>query len=294
MVEFFPPHPTPPGRFRDSVKKLSPPWLAGLNGYRFMYSLGIQLDAIAEYFRIGALQRFPSYCEEEALPHLGLDRGIGRGPTEPVASYRERLRTFKPTWRTAGHPKAVLGQLAGYFAPTPPLMRIVSNGYDASGNTIADWWTLDGGVYTHVRATPSNWDWDGHYANYRFWLILYLDHLPVRLWDDGSAWDGPGVLWGFKNGQAVVDVRALLDQWKCAGTHCDKIILAGPRTTTAFSYYKWGTAGAGTWGTSGHLWGAGVNVPFLDPTNAPGQPNPDGTWGDPANRDPAGQYLEGI
>lgn len=273
--------------FRAAVKSLSPPWLAGDVGYRFMYSLAIQLDTIAEYMRIGVLQRFPTYCEEEALPYLGKDRRIQRGPNESADSYRERLRIAFITWKTAGHPKAVLAQLAAYYSPTPPVLRYVSNGYDENGNTVTDWWTLSAGTYSHQRQTPSNWDWDGTFGNYRFWIIAYVPLLSGWNWDDGHAWDQPGLLWDYKDGQAVADLRNIINVWKCAGSHCESIIFA---SATTQRFIRWGEFNwaDGTW------WGATTSVPLFDPSTPPGQPMPDGTWGDIANRDPNAQYFPGI
>ncbi len=287
-LPFEPPNPVTPGHFREAIKALSPPWLAGnWNGYRFQYSLGIQMDAVAEYARIASLQRFPDHCVEEALQHLGLDRRMLKGPNESATSYRERLRIWIATWKMAGHPKAVLGQLAAYYAPAPPVIRYVSNGYDESGNTVTDWWTLAGGVYSYQRQTPANWNWDGTYGNYRFWIILYVPLLPTWNWDDGHAWDEPGLLWNFANGQAVADLRSIIGTWKCAGTHCESIIFASDTTQR---YVRWGEF---AWG-DGTTWGQSTTVNMFDPSSAPGQPMPDGTWGDYDLRDPNAQYFQGI
>lgn len=286
-LPFNPLLPRPAGHFREAVKALSPPWLQNWNGYRFTYSLAIQIDAIAEYLRLGALQRFPDHCEEEALQHLGLDRRIQRGPSETAAAYRIRLRQWITTWKRAGSPKAVLSQLAAYYAPSPPVIRYVSNGYDADGNTVSDWWTLSGGVYTYHRATPANWNWDGTFGNYRFWIILYVPLLEPWFWDDGHSWDQPGLLWDYQNGQAVADIRNLINIWKCAGSHCENIIFASANTDR---YVRWGEF---AWG-DGTLWGESVSSPMFDPAGPPGQPLPDGTWGDEAARDANAQYFDGI
>lgn len=287
MTTFYPKPPVPLANFRSAVKKLSPPWLAGNNGYRFQYSIAIQLDAVAEYFRIGSLQRFPAYCEAEALQHLGKDRRLWRGPTETEEGYRARLLVWLSTWKYAGHPKAVLGQLAAYHAPNPPVMRYVSNGYDEAGNTVSDWWTLSGGVYSYHRATPANWNWDGTFGNFRFWIILYKPLLPTWNWNDGNRWNDPGLLWGYKNGQAIADIRNLIGIWKCAGSHCHKIIYA---SNTTRRFVRWGEF---NWG-GGTTWGQSTTVAMFDPAAAPGQPMPDGTWGDYHNWNPDAQYFSGI
>ena len=283
---FQPETPIPASNYRAMVKNISPPWLAGNSGYRLMYSLAIQLDAIAEYLRLGCLQRFPAYCEVEALPHLGLDRRMIRGPNEAAAAFRERLLAWKTTWKYAGNAVTLLRQLAAYFSPSPPTIRYVSNGYDDAGNTVADWWTLDSaGNLSYQRATPANFDWDGSFGNYRFWIIVYAPLLAQWTWDEpGIKWDAPGLLWGYKGGQDVLAIHNIIQTFKAAGTHC-KAIIYSPANTAR--YVRWGEF---TW-TSGTFWDQSLPYPSLDPLNPPGQPMPDGTWGDSRNRDPNLQYF---
>lgn len=289
---FQPINPEGLGHFRQAAMTTAPPFLSNDVGARYLYALGIQLDAVAEYFRIGQLQSFPSYCEEEALPHLGKDLLLPRGPIEPVPSYRERLRLAPQTWKRAGNPKELLGQLAAYFAPSPPVIRYVANGYAPDGSTIADWWTLSGGVYTYHRASPSNWNWDGVSGGYRFWIILYLPLLSTPVWDDPTlSWNKPGLLWDFDGGAYVADVRAIVDKWKCAGTHMENLIIASDTTTR---YLAWGDPGV-DWGDPGLTWGmAAGTVGMFDPTLPAGPPMPSGNWQDAANRDPNAQYLVGL
>lgn len=267
------------GSFRKTAIRIAPPWLSGVGtpedplwGGRLMYALGIQFDALAEYTRMGVIQRFPSVCQSEALPFIGSDRGLRRGGAEPESGYRERLRNAIPSWKKAGSAQAILEQLAAYFAPTPPVLRYVVNGLDELGNRIADWWTLENGVYSYTRANLSNWDWDGTYPPGRFWIIVYGQVLTPWYWGDGHVWGG-GQSWGFEeDGSLITDVRSLIATWKAAGSHA-------------------GTFDAGL--DAGILFTNDGSL--FDPTAAPGSPGmPDGTWADPLNRDPNAFYLSGV
>jgi hypothetical protein len=260
------------GHFREGIMTLAPPWLSGEWGGRLLYSFGIQLDAIAEMLRMGVLQRFPGACESEALQYIGSDRVIRRGVTEPEDAYRERLTNAIPSWKKAGSALAILEQLGGYFAPTPPRIRYVVNGLDENGVRINDWWTLENGVYTYHRSDPANWDWDGTYPPGRFWIIIYGGVLTPWYWGDGHVWGG-GQSWGFEgSGEFIQDIRSLVGTWKAAGSHA-------------------GTFNAGL--DSGLIFTDDDTI--FDPTSSPGDPGmPDGTWADPLNRNPNALYLSGV
>lgn len=263
---------TPFQPFRAGINTVTPPWLADKDSYRFFYSLGIQIDGVAELTRLGNIQRFPGVCESEALQYIGSDRVIRRGGAEPDSGYRDRLRKARPSWKKAGSAKAVLEQLGGYFAPTPPKLRYVTNGLDENGDRIADWWTLENGVYTYHRSNPSNWDWDGTYPAGRFWIIVYGQVLTPWYWGDGHVWGG-GQSWGFvESGAFLTDVRSLVGTWKAAGSHA-------------------GTFDAGL--DAGLIFSN--DDALFDPTAAPGSPGmPDGDWNDPLNRDSDAFYLSGV
>ena len=132
--------------FRASIKEISPPWLQADQGYRWLYNFGLQLDIVSEYLRMGAIQRFPSYCQSAALRHIGADRQIGRGFRESDGAYSPRLRGARTTWRLAGNARTLLKQVAAYFSPNAPKLRIVTPGRQRDNTEFTDWWTLDGGV----------------------------------------------------------------------------------------------------------------------------------------------------
>lgn len=234
--------------FRDSIKNVCPTWLQGYWGYRFMYSIGIQLDAVAENLRQGVLARMPGYGTEDALPYVGNDRQILRGASESNEAFIVRLQTALTTWGTAGNAQAVISQLLGYVSPAVPRIRYVVEGLDDVGNPIADWVTVEDGSVSFYRASPSNWDWDGGDPNWRFWIIIYPGFFTVKTWNDGHFYND-GTSWGHTGPSTIAsDMRALISKWKAAGSECVKIIVA-------------------------------FDSSDFDPTASPGAPMPDGTWG---------------
>lgn len=250
--------------FRDAIRTYAPPWLSNYTGSRVLFTLGLQLDAFAEYLRIGCLQGFPTYCEEEALGYLGQDRKILRGPAEPSTSYRPRLKRYKSTWKKAGYPPVLLDQIASYYLPTQVTVRYIASGLDDTGASVTEWWTIQAGTVSYVRSTPGYWDWDGEIGDFRFWIVIYNDLLSTWNWDDlGRYWDEPGLTWGYLNGGQIYDIRNIIETFKCAGSHLGGLCLV-PATLGFDPWY---------------------------PGAPPGYPMPDGSWTNPENRFTGAQYF---
>lgn len=261
--------------FRAGVQALSPPWLADDDGYKFTYSaIGVPLDAMAEYTRLGVLQRFPSQAQSAALPFIGADLKIIRGFRESDDAYVPRLQHAIPTWRLAGNAQTLMTELAAYFSPNAPVIRYVVNGTFPSGFRFADWWTLQNGTFSHYRTTEgfgnNNWNWDNSPDTIRFWVIIYRNEgFTPWFWGDGHFWGG-GQSWGYEENftdNFAVDARNIIGQWKAAGSHATQqggLIITG-------------------------------DMSLFDPTGS-GAGYPDGTWDDYANRAgiPTTFYLDGI
>jgi len=256
---------------RDSAKVISPSWLRGFWGERFVYAIALQLDALWDWVRQGVRAALPGYGPSDALPSIGNDVQIFRGPNEPEAAYVDRLQRALPTWKKAGGAPALLAQIQAYFSPDPVKIQYIVNGVDENDDPVADWTTLDElSVLSFHRANPSNWDWDGDTTQIRFWIVVYLSAgvtVTPKLWGDGHTY-GDGTSWGYVETVALAtDIRNLIHKWKAAGSHA------------------WRDGGIILVGEGGSQ---------FDPTDPPGPPNPDGTWGDPANRTLTAFYLSGI
>lgn len=247
--------------FRQSIDAISPPWLRKFMGYvpRYMYALGLIQDMVAEGVTQAVKSRFPGVGTPTALPVIGRDRRIIRGPNETDTSYAARCVRWLDSWRIAGSPFAVMDALQGFASPVAITVRTVDN----SGN----WFTLAAdGTKSYHKGT---WDWDSNPTRWwRFWVIIYA----TPLWDspgtygDGSSWGDGGLAWGATGitSTEIETLRAIVRQWKDAGPYCENIILAFDDTS-------------------------------FDPTHNPGDSGvPDGTWDVPSNRLATAAYLEGT
>lgn len=273
--------------FRGSAQVFSPPWLMRQNGSRLVYCQSLMWDALAEFTRVGVIQRYPTVAQPDALSALGIDRKIWRGLAETDTHYAERLRQFKKTWKFAGNAPTLLRQLWEYMRPNATRIRYVVNGYEGSpgvGTQFSDYWTIDDSGLVFDRVSPTNWDWDGVYAkNIRFWLIVYRSDLTPAKWGvPPYDWAEPGLFWGGAPGSDrswVIDVFNIVQTFKAAGSHMGPfpgynggLIVADPAFTSA------------PWGASG---------PF-PPSAAPGYPMPDGTFQNFGSRPPGAVYISGL
>jgi len=242
--------------FRETLRRYVPPWLSDRPtsgrtvGFRYLYGLVAILDAGMQFLVEGMQARLPGVGTPTALPYIGRDRRIIRGPHETDADYAARLLEWLDLWRAAGNAYALAKALQAFLAPGHPRIRIVTR----SGF----WWTLDpSGELSWHLASPNNWNWDSHthpehagrWAD--FWMVVYPPHFADDgLWGDGTS------LWGerkaFGQGTSLANVeaiKALVRQWKAAHSRCVALI---------FTY----------------------DPASFDPTSPPGSPGmPDGWWG---------------
>jgi len=254
--------------FRESIKQVSVTWLQGFWGYRLMYSLGVHIDTMAEALRQGVLARFPGYGTFEALPAIGADRQIQRGPDESNEAYIARLQQAIPTWHLAGNAPTVIKQLMGYVSPELPLIRYVVTGAPELYGTVenvADYVSIQANTVTLYRAGGAdyNWDWDGTPGAHKFWIILYFRPTIVTATTWGGFTWGSGTWGSSATANFVQDIKNLILKWKCAGTECVQVIV--PEFSSDF-----------------------------EPTSPPGYPMPDGAWDVPANRLPTALYWGSV
>mgnify|MGYP001581068077 CR=1 FL=1 len=246
--------------YLKSFLSLLPAWLLRGDGGNVAASLGLMLDAFNARARLALLARFPSYAPDEpALAAMGRDRLIRRGINEPAEAYAVRLAAWLDDHRTRGNPFAMLRQLRAYLQ-APCVVRTV----DRRGN----WYSIDAAGLRSSSIDTGNWDWDGTPASpdwSRFWVIIYpVDGTtPWAVsgdWGDATLW-GAGV-WGNDDTtigttatpDQVNSVRAIVRDWKPAGTTCEWIIVA-------FDDATFTPAGAtdpsGDWGN----WSDGAGAP---------------------------------
>jgi hypothetical protein len=155
--------------FRDTIRRISPPWLRNGEAEKLMYALGIHADIVADSLVEAVKRRLPRPGFGnlwDTLPQLGRERRIVRGQTESDEAYANRLARWLPDHRRRGNPYAMLEQIYGYFTGNHfPIDLVAQNGVrhkmDTSGNIVRD-------VYNWGHFTPRE-DWA------KWWLIYYTD-----------------------------------------------------------------------------------------------------------------------
>lgn len=241
---------TPVGRrFRNLFYHLAPRWLVEGEGEQVWYSLTATMDIWTERLRQGLYARFPEFAPDDALSALGRDRRIVRGRNESAESYARRLLRFLDDHRVRGNPFALMDQLRAYIGKNVRIRTV-----DARGN----WFTRNADGTRSFALAKGNWDWDGSPATSwsRFWVIVYsvagdLEAPWGRIyWGDPLEWGASGLTWGSTaTYDEVRAIRSIVRDWKPQGTRCKNIIIVLD------------------------------DAAAFDPTDPPGAPLPDGTWG---------------
>ncbi len=241
---------------RDSIKLISPEWLARGVGEKFLYSIATVIDILIDQLDQGILSRLAlSTRTSSSLPLIAADRVIDRGFQETDASFALRLSQALDTWRRAGIPHNTLTQVLAYMTPDVPIVRMIGN------DSVWDTWAA--GVWTKFYASPKNWVWDVPGVAdvvpaqwFRSWVVIYGTGSP---WTKAPAWGAPGRQWGAGNAwglsatpSQVSDVRRIVGRWK--------------RQDNAVQWIMWTTDDAG-------------GDAMFDPSAAFGSASlPDGKW----------------
>lgn len=215
---------------RDSIGKIAPPWGARRVMGGILWSTGLVLDALWEFVEEGVKARMPGVGTEDALPAIGDDRLIDRGPTEPASSYAVRLSGALDTWANAGGPYALLENLRAYFAPFGRPIYAVSDR--------SKWHWVENAVDPILMqrgddAGLKNWRWDpvaigaGPYKRWRGWIII--DATDGR-WTQWLVGDGTIVGDGHTVGSTatineVTSIRRIAKRYKGAHNHLVNIIV---------------------------------------------------------------------
>lgn len=247
--------------FVTAFYKMWPSWLTTGEGELVLASLALLIDDYGERAYAGLRAHFPGYAPPDALPKIGRDRILVRGIDEPAEAYAERLTGALDDLRTRGSPFALLRQLRHYLQ-ADCVVRTV----DRRGN----WFTIAAdGTESYVQGAL-NWDWDGEPLTSwsRFWVIIYPvdgtdpwavsgDVGDATLWGDGLVGNAGRTVGTTATPSQVAAVRAIVREWKPAGTTCEWIIIA-------FDDATFTPAGAtdpsGDWGTWGNHSGSAVRL----------------------------------
>lgn len=216
---------------------MGPPWLvsegdSGLVGY----SLDLVKDAFVERTRLSLMIRFPQRPDggpgpADALAEIGRDRRVFRGFNEPAETYLVRLLRWLDDRRTAGSAYALMDRLSEYTGD-----GCVFKTVDAQGN----WYVRAADGTKSFYLSQNNWEWDSHPTEpisglkrwARFWVIIHPNNgifTPGLNWGDvtGPDWgDGSGTWGSTATPDQVKSIRAIIAEWKPAGTKCSHVIIA--------------------------------------------------------------------
>lgn len=212
--------------FRATRKQLAPRWLTEGDGELLGYALDILKDAFAERMRQALLIRFPEQGPDgtpapaDALAAMGRDRRVVRGLNETDASYVRRLKSWLDDRKTAGNAFALMARLAEYTGAGTSFRTV-----DNSGN----WYRREADGSQSVLIRQANWNWDGDTAKWaRFWVIVYGFRAAAGTFGGGASIGGSAsaTIGSTTTRDEVATIRAIIKDWKPAGTRCRNIILA--------------------------------------------------------------------
>lgn len=200
--------------FRSAIKEVAVEWLQGTTAGGLLYSIGLMTDVVERWVREGINSSLPGAGgASDALPYLGRDLDMQRGPSETDAHYIVQLRESVDSHRRKGHPDILLKMLAAWFSPsvsTP--LRLVTN--RAVWHSI----NLTTLAVTKTKAV-TNWNWDSLARNFRGWVIVDSSAAPWTndgLWGYPNFWGDGGVWHCSATYSEISQLYALIRSWKPA------------------------------------------------------------------------------
>ena len=221
--------------FRDLIGTIAPPWLQRQWGERYLYTAGLELDAIAEAARQGVRARAPGApgTPSDALVQIGRDRVIVRGGEESEAGYSQRLSRAFDSWSRAASLEGILRQLQGLLRDESTKAKAIT--YWGTWATIPAW---DAAV-EYLAGYQSAWTWGWQWLPPSEGGIAYWDWAQVYaiVYPAAGQWTQPtfgaGLLLGasgpwclgvgapYEEAQAL---RTVADQWRSAATRVRVIV----------------------------------------------------------------------
>ncbi len=226
--------------FRDTVRKISPPWLQRGVAEKLLYALAIQIDACADALVAGVKLRFPGVYSDESLPLLGRERRIARGRLETNVVYASRLARWLDDHRRRGGPYALLLQLFAHYAPNNFHIQLVYRSGRRFQLDVAGAITRDEGGGFGPFESPEQWA--------RWWLFYdWPDAVTTDgTWDDLGDWGDGGVWDSSLSPQDVADLRLVPHEWNAAHCFGALVLLCGGAELWDYPVGTWDDAG--TWG----------------------------------------------
>lgn len=202
------------GPYVKYLQQLSPPWLLGDKGRRWMQAHGDGLDQIADLIRYAVMARMIAVAPEDALVYAGIDRGMPRYATESTEEYRGRLIGAWEYWQWGGTKKGVQDVLAllGYTVEIQEL----------------------------YLTEPLRWS---EFAI----TVAPIEGIRKKRWGDDGTW-GDGGLWGEGFAPTPDELEAL--ESLVAGMKAAHTKFAKLEWFSEPTYNRWGDGGQ--WGEGGY------------------------------------------
>jgi len=215
--------------YKNYAQSKVPGWLQQAYGAAWVQAVADVADSLLTRIKAAVKSRFVGIAPPDAVPQIGADRNLPRGPGEALADYRARIADAWSAWVFAGTPRGILSQLKilGY---TAQLAQVRGGLYTLNG----DGSVSSEGVTWVFEPTDTFWS--------KFQVIIE----PPFPW--GAYGSTPA-----SSSDTAETIRRLIRQWKSAYSTLVDIRVA--EDAGAF----WGAEGH-TWG-DGHHWGdKGVTV----------------------------------
>lgn len=290
---------------------ISPPYLLGPTGSKYLYSMAIIYDGLTDAGAYALRARFPHYAPSDAFQWLQTDRQVDQGYSESNAGFADRLPQWLDLWAHAGASTGILLSLRGAVAPALPTVRTVQeSGTTASFlNSYNTWDTYCVGinpfppgttgptppVHQVTKGSTGTWTWDSQSTPfYSAWM--WWRKWPIILSPGSSPYAVPTATWGPASGTASIVVQN-------NATYGTVYAQTGPASNQGAANFRYGSAGVGTcWGWAGtnaqakaltanvrkwksaHVWVPHVLVAYsaswFDPASTyPAATLPNGQWG---------------
>jgi len=269
------------------MQALSPTWLQGPVGVRYMYTLAIAMDALSDWLVYAAAANCPSQAPPDAVPWISQDRGLATGPNESSASVMRRQQLWLDLWKRAGNPTGLLLAIRSYFYPALPAVSLICDG-DPTGTPLPNggstWYQYASGAPDFLpgasdpvppsveRRSMGHWNWDGTNKWYRSWIVIYADNVtlaaPTQTWGAPNTWAwNDGTIWGISGSLATPALAPSLQsrarQWKGAHAVVPNILISFDSTWLQPDSIA-GKLPDGTWNNINSTTRKAAPIAFLD------------------------------
>ena len=266
----------PAPSYRVLGDEISSTYLNGPIFQSYRYAMAVLYDDLVDTAGFAVRARFPSYAPPDALPWLAQDRQVFQGPGESVAGYTARLIQWLDLARLTGSPTAVLLAYLSWLTPLAPQVQTVTSWAGTTPGTVWKTYVAGSAPFPPGQTIPTppailtvdtaNWDWDGAsqpyyypWMRWRTWVIISSFGsqapwvAPTKTWGSGTWGDGVSCYGWTGTAQQALQLTALSETYKSAGTWVPWIVVNYDSTW----FLETGVTGTklpdGTWGYYGKI-----------------------------------------